>query len=283
MKHKHRLAAYLVLAGVLLLLASLSFLTPAFKQFTSPTYIRDLLLSWGNWGYILYILLYVASIPLPVPSAPVIFGGGYIYGAWLGMFLSLIAVIIGGTISFYLTRWLGEPLLEKLVDKHHIIHFNHLFKKRGPVVALTSFAVPIFPSDAVTLLLGLTTMKYYVFLIILIFGHIPRLLILNSLGDDVHTGFSITTVLGLLLGAVFVLIALFRERIKHFLYKELREVEQEVQKAEREVERKVKVVEKEEKVLEKDIKKEAKVVERVIEKDVKKIEREMRMKKKRKN
>lgn len=261
MKHKHRLAGYITLAVIILAVVLLSFLFPGLRQFADPEYVRNYLISLGGWGYVMFVVLLVASIPLPIPSAPVSLGGGYVYGIWIGTLLALLAVVLGSAISFFLTRKFGEPLLEKMVDKHHIVHFNHIFKKRGATAALIAFAIPVFPSDAVYLLLGLTRMKYHLFLLLVLIGHIPRFLIINTIGNDLHTGLSLRTVVMLIAGALFILITLFRERIKKLLFKELKEVEREARVIEKDVE-------KEEKIIGKGLKKEVNIIEREVKKEL---------------
>ncbi len=235
MKHKHRVIGYIVVFIIIIILSSLVYFIPGIEKFSSPTYLRGLLLSVGAWGYLVYIILLILSVPLPIPSAPIVLTGGYVYGAFLGTVLSLLANTIGATIGFYLIRKNGKPLLEKLVDKHHILHFNHLFKKRGEVVAFISYIVPIFPSDAVSMLLGLSKIRYHTFFILLILGHIPRYVLISTFGNDLFTGFTPLTVAVLIGMILLILIALFREKLKRFFFKELHEIESEVKKVEEEI------------------------------------------------
>ena len=227
MKKKFRINGYIIATLIALVIFTITKFSPNLQNFTSPEFVRDYLLGFGNFGYIMYVILILFSIPLPIPSTPIILAGGYIYGMVLGTILALIGAVIGGTIAFYLVRIYGKPFLEKLVDKHHINHFNHIFQKRGSIAALISYAIPLFPSDTVNLILGLTRMKYLTFLFLVIIGHIPRYLIVNSLGEDLYTGFTIKTLLALILGAIFILIAIFRKSIQRFMFKELRELEDE--------------------------------------------------------
>ncbi|MBI2668590.1 TVP38/TMEM64 family protein [Candidatus Woesearchaeota archaeon] len=235
MKQKHRFFGYAVVVVIALIIAALAMYFPAWKQFSSPTFLRDYLLHLGNWGYFAYIILFVLSIPLPIPSTPVALVGGYLYGTVVGTILTLIATVIGASISFYLVRKFGQPLLERFVSKHHIIHFNHIFKKRGVNAALISYAIPIFPSDALNFLLGLTKMRWHTFLLVVLVGYIPRYIIINALGENLQTGFSVQTILWLVLSAVLLGIAVFREQIKRLIFKELRELEKEAEVVEKEI------------------------------------------------
>tara|TARA_Y100000310_G_C20474324_1_gene711631 strand:+ start:206 stop:910 length:705 start_codon:yes stop_codon:yes gene_type:complete len=230
MKIKHRLFGYIVLAVIIIGISILPLFLDVFQNFSSPEYIRTLLIDAGIFGYGLLVLLLLGSIPLPIPSTPIILGGGYVYGLVIGSIVSLIGILIGASISFLLVRRFGRPLLKKLVDEHHMKHFNHVFKRRGKVAVILSYAIPIFPSDAVSLLLGLTKMRYTTFITLVILGHIPRVLLINSLGSDLYTGFTINSLFVVLGNSVFVLIAIFRKVLKKFFFKELRELGDEVSK-----------------------------------------------------
>ncbi len=245
MKQQHRIMSYATIIGAILLIAGISYFLPELKQFASPTYLRDLILQAGEFGYFLTILLLLSSVPLPIPSSSVVLVGGYVYGLIGGTILSLIGILIGGTISFFLARYFGRKLLEKLVDKHHIIHFNHLFKKRGVIIAFIAFIIPIFPDDAVMMLLGLTPIRYPVFLLTAFIAHIPRLLLINSIGSDLYHGFTKMTYILLAISLLMALVAIFREKIKRFMFKELRELERDVEREVVVVEREVGKVERE--------------------------------------
>ena len=226
---KHKFKSYLILGVVILIFLVLTKYFPGLKEFASPNYVRDFLIGYGNWGYLILVGLLLLSVPLPVPSTPIVLGGGYVYGIVVGTTLALVACAIGSSIAFLLIRKFGRPLLEILVDQKHITSFNKIFQKRGPLAAFISFAIPLFPSDAVSMILGLTRIKYRVFFTILMVAHVPRYLILNSLGEDLYTGFSLKTLLALILGALFILIAIFRKQIKRFMFKELKELEDEAE------------------------------------------------------
>lgn len=212
MKLKYKVVLYALWAVIVLSFLILRYLSPGLKAFTSPLFIRDYLLGFGSWSYLVFIGLLLLAIPLPLPSLPLVLGGGYVYGTVLGSFLALVAVIIGGTIGFFLVRKFGRPLLERVVSPEQIEHFNHLFNRKGKIAVFISYAVPLFPSDALTLVLGLTNLKFRTFLLLLVLGHIPRYLIINSFGEDLLAGFNLKTILALLLGILIILLIFFLRR-----------------------------------------------------------------------
>jgi len=227
MKQKHRHYGAIVFV-IVLIVAFFLLRYLNLDQFTDPEYLRMLLIDAGYWGYFLLVGLLLVAIPLPIPSTPIVLAGGYVYGPIIGTLLALIAVFLGGSIAFYTTRIFGRPVLESLVDEHHITHFNHIFKKRGVTAAFISYALPLFPSDIVHLMLGLTRISYKHFLALNLAGHIPRYLILNSLGGDFFSGFTLSSLWTILGAGIFILIAVFREPLKRLFFKELRALNHEV-------------------------------------------------------
>jgi uncharacterized membrane protein YdjX (TVP38/TMEM64 family) len=235
-KTKHKVWGYVFLVVSLILVFGSTLFLPILKNFTSPTVVRDYLLAAGNTGYVILAFLLLVSTLSPLPNTPIALGGGYVYGIWIGTILALIATIIGGVVYFNLARRFGMPLILKLVNKHHIAHFNHIFKKRGIGAVFISFAFPIFPSTTLCLLLGITNMKLHTFVWLAILGHIPRYLLLNSLGNDLYTGFGLQTIFILIGSIFFALIATFREKVKKIVFKELQELEDSVEEIEKELE-----------------------------------------------
>ncbi len=241
MKRQHRLMSYGAIGFLALVILGSSFFANNLTELLSPAYFRELLLATGAWGYVFLTFLVAASIPLPFPSAVIILAGGYVYGIATGSILSLVGIILGSCFSFYLTRFLGRPFLEKMVDAHHLAHFNHIFQRRGMSAALISYAIPVFPSDAVSLFMGITGVRFHTFFTVLLLGHIPRVLLTNVLGNDLWEGFSLRTIVVLLFCLAFVLAAIFRETLKKIFFRELRELEKEAITLEREVEKEVEV------------------------------------------
>jgi uncharacterized membrane protein YdjX (TVP38/TMEM64 family) len=240
-KTKHKIWGYIALGILLIVMAASTYFIPGFEKFTSPEYIRGILIGLGNWGYLAFIVLLIVSVLSPVPATPIILAGGYVYGLMTGSLLALISIVAGGSILFLLIKKLGEPLLKLFVDEHHIKHLQHILKKRGKVAALISFIVPLFPSTSVMLIVGLTGISYISFIALVILGHIPRFLLINSFGADLHSGLTIKTIIVASLGVLLILVAAFRVPLRKFLFKELKELENDAIKAEKFVEKEVRI------------------------------------------
>ncbi len=260
MKLKHQFKGYALVVSIIILIILLQSYFPIIRQFASPEFVREYLRSLGPWGYFMYVLIFLLSIPLPIPSTPVAIAGGYIYGMVFGTILSMIGTLLGASISFFLVRKYGEPLLEKMVSRKHIKHFNHIFKRRGINGAIIAYAIPIFPSDSLDFILGLSDIRFHTFLFITLMGNIPRYLLTNALGDGLFTGFSAKTIVVPLLTAIYLLIVIFREKVKLLLFKDLKELENDAQVIGRDVKKEVKWLEEDAQVIEQDVKREVALV-----------------------
>lgn len=217
MKTKAHFGSYVVLGFVILAFVGFSVLVPGLKQFATAGYVRTFILGFGGFAFAIYMALVIASVLLPIPSTAVIVAGGYVFGTTLGMILAWVSMIVGSSIAFFLIRWSGRPLLEKMVDAHHLKHFNAVFNRFGATAVLISYAIPLFPSDSVSLFLGLTRVSYSTFLFFVVVGHIPRLFIISSLGADFYTGFTVRSILLSLAALAFVFIVAYREKIHHMM------------------------------------------------------------------
>lgn len=225
MKTKHHLAFYTILGLAILILLTLSFLFPDLKETLAPSNIKLFVLGFGSLAFLAYVIILAIAVPFPVPSEPFIFAGGYIFSAFIGIPLAFVGMVLGSTASFFLSRWAGRPLLKKLVDEHHLKHLDLIFKKKGQTAALISYVLPIFPSDTVSLFLGTTKLAFLPFLLLVILGHIPRVIIIILLGQYLPTGLTAQNIIITSFAVILILIVIFREKVKRFFFKELEEIE----------------------------------------------------------
>jgi len=216
MKVKYRVISYLILSITIVLFTLIKYLFPELQINT----VENILTGFGPFGIVIYLILVILSVPLPIPSSAFILAGGYAYGL-TGVITALIGVTLGSIVAFAIIRTYGKPLLYKLVDKHHIEHFQKLFDKRGTLAVLISYSIPLFPSDILSLFLGLTNLTYKRFIYLVILGHIPRVLIIGMLGEGLYNGLSLQTFVIFALVLLFVLIASCRTRLRQKLFKEL--------------------------------------------------------------
>src|SRR3989344_7222136 len=244
MKHHHKWVYSLIFVIALMVVGAIILESPAVHKFISTEAIKGYVQDLGISGYLLFFIVLLLSVPFPIPSLPIIISGGYIYGLVTGTVLTIIATIVGSAVSFYLVRKLGKPFLERFVEKKQINHFTSIFQKRGTWTIAISYALPVFPADEISFILGLTKIKFRTFMIFCIIGTLPRSLILNYFGRNITTGLSLENILLLVVSLAIMLVYIFREKMKIFFFKEIREIEKEAGTVEKEMKNGIKDVEK---------------------------------------
>ena len=182
------------------------------ESFRSPEEVRDYVEEFGAFGPFVVIALIILEVILaPVPGIFVAIGSGYAFGAIKGALYSYIGNVIGTIIAFALSRHFGRPLARKLIKPDKLNYYDRFFRERGIYGLWFAYIFPIFPTDIISFVTGLSSLKFKKFIKIVCVGFIPNMLFLNYFGDSLLTyGFGITTILlGSVFGLVFLLAFLF--------------------------------------------------------------------------
>jgi uncharacterized membrane protein YdjX (TVP38/TMEM64 family) len=120
----------------------------------------------------------------PVPGQ--IFGlvNGYLYGVVRGTFYSWLGVQLGSALAMALARYLGRPLVERLVRKERLDRWDRLARKRGPVFFLLVFLLPLLPDDLVCFVIGLSPLSIPYMLTLAGLARLPGLVVSNWIGAN---------------------------------------------------------------------------------------------------
>ena len=198
--------------------------------------LRELILSYGAWGPLIFISIQVLQVLLaPIPGEASGILGGYLFGFWPGLFYSTVGLTLGSWLAFALGRTLGRLFPHRLRDTTVYQRFNHLVYRGGFVIPFILFLFPGFPKDALSYLLGLSRMPLKIFLVIAAVGRIPGTLMLSLQGAQVYQGnYAKFVILLLVTGLVSLPFYLYHKQIMHRLETLRALLEEEEDQAERE-------------------------------------------------
>ena len=85
--------------------------------FMEPQRLTEAVRSAGPWAPLAFIGLYVAqTIVAPIPGQALNFAAGYLFGLIPGILYSWLGLILGSTAALLLARYLGRPLVQRLVN-----------------------------------------------------------------------------------------------------------------------------------------------------------------------
>ncbi len=116
---------------------------------------------------IFFAVIIIEVIIAPIPGGIIGFLGAAQFGFWQAWPIMYAGNVIGGLMGFFLSRELGQDFAEKHIPKKIQRHYAKLIDEH-PKALWFMYAIPIFPIDIISILLGLTRIHYKKLLLILI-------------------------------------------------------------------------------------------------------------------
>jgi uncharacterized membrane protein YdjX (TVP38/TMEM64 family) len=178
-----------ILAGIILMtLAILSWyfqreLQDTFAILSDQEAVSAYIQSFGILGpLVLGISHYLQVIIAFIPGHVFVLAGGYLYGFLPGLALNMLFVVTASQFAFFLAKKAGRPLVGKLVDPATLNKWQAIADKRGITFFTIAFILPVFPSDAMNFVAGLSGMSGRKFLIANFFGRLPSVTLLTFIG-----------------------------------------------------------------------------------------------------
>ena len=166
--------------------------------------LRAALLARGALAPLLLVGLQVVQVIIfPLPGEATGFLGGYLFGAWGGLFYSTVGLALGSWLAFGISRLFRQAVEQRLAHTEAYRRFNHLVAKGDFAIPFLLFFLPGFPKDSLSYVLGLSRMPWRAFLVIAAIGRIPGTLLLSLEGAQIYERNYLNLLL--LLGASLVL------------------------------------------------------------------------------
>ena len=207
--------AFVVLVAVGLVWAWQSGLLATLQADMSRDAIEHWVAAAGLWGPVVVILLMLlAVVASPIPSAPIALAAGAAYGHTYGTIYIVIGAEAGALIAFGLsrslgrrviTKWLGEKADMGLLGSQNALTFT----------VLASRLIPFISFDLVSYAAGLSCLHFWRFALATLAGIIPTSFLLAHFGGEVASGEMGATTwavlgLGLITGAPLLWVAFRR-------------------------------------------------------------------------
>lgn len=150
-----------------------------------PNEIKDFILSKGNLGPIVYLVLLTLLPLILFPDSVLVIGGGMVYGLAGGVILTSIGSLLGGIVAFLISRKLGRDAVQKLIKKDLVL-FSKDNRWGGLVLILVLRLIPLFPFKVVSYSAGLSDIKLRDFSIATVIGSLPGIFVYTNLGDKTN-------------------------------------------------------------------------------------------------
>lgn len=146
--------------------------------------VREYLRSYGAWGPVAaFLLIQLQAVFAPLPSFPVVYAAGFLFGTFWGGLLSWVSVLVSAALCFGLARGFGRPLVECVVSPRALRRADALFLRHGTFAVLLARLLPFTAFDLLSFAAGLTPMGLGPFLVATAIGMTPSIFLMAWAGD----------------------------------------------------------------------------------------------------
>ncbi|WNF38813.1 TVP38/TMEM64 family protein [Bacillaceae bacterium IKA-2] len=123
--------------------------------------MQNFIAGFGIWGYLIFILVFIAVAVLMLPAAVLTIVAGITFGPVLGGILSLIGATIGAAAAFLIAKYVARDMIVKKFKGNPI--FDKVDKgveKNGISFLILTRLVPVFPYNVQNYAYGLTSLNF---------------------------------------------------------------------------------------------------------------------------
>ena len=156
---------------------------------TSIEGLREIISQCGAWGMVVFVLLQVLVTTLlcfvPATSMTFVIVSVILFGALKGFAISALGVVISSMAMFIIGRFGGEKIAIKLVGEQSLKKAQDLLSIKSRIYLPLMFLFPIFPDDALCLVAGMTKMRWWEFLLIVLICRSIGVATTCFLGSDI--------------------------------------------------------------------------------------------------
>jgi uncharacterized membrane protein YdjX (TVP38/TMEM64 family) len=130
--------------------------------------IKAYIQSFGSLSVFLFVVFqFLQVVVLPVPGAVSVAAGVALFGAFPCAVYSMIGILLGSLVSFFLGRVLGVRAVEWLVGKQTLQKWMDKIKGKDYLLLSLMFLLPLFPDDILCFVAGLSSMSWLYFIIMI--------------------------------------------------------------------------------------------------------------------
>jgi len=136
------------------------------------------------WGAMTLTVIYAISLVFCFPGTPVNLAAGFLFGFWIGSFVTVIGCDIGATISFLLGRTLGRDWAQQQIRGNRKFQLVNLaVEKNAWLIIFLVRLSPIFPFGICNYLFGVTKSNLWTYWSATTAGLIPCTMAYTYLGS----------------------------------------------------------------------------------------------------
>lgn len=151
--------------------------------------MKEYLAGFGIWGPVVSMFLMVLQgLAAPLPAFVITFANAWIWGWAWGALISWTGAMIAAVLCFYLAKWFGRPLVERMVGTRALAISDRFFDRYGKYTVLIARLIPVVSFDLISYAAGLTNLTFWNFFWATGLGQLPATIVYSFLGENITSG-----------------------------------------------------------------------------------------------
>ncbi len=151
--------------------------------------LKEYILSFGAWAPLIsFLLMILQSVAAPLPAFVITFANAALFGWVYGAILSWFSAMTGAALCFYIAKFLGRSVVERLTSKFALDSVDKFFDKYGKHTILIARLLPFMSFDLVSYAAGLTSMSFISFFVATGIGQLPATIVYSYVGGMLTGG-----------------------------------------------------------------------------------------------
>lgn len=141
-----------------------------------------------------------------LPGQVIQIAGGYFYGFFLSMLLSIAGITCGSGIAFMIARMLGQRPVALIFGEQKFLKYKEMLDtKKAHMIIFLLYLIPGFPKDMLAYAAGVSRMRFTTFIVLSMVGRLPSMTMSLLMGGMLER----RNYTGAVILAIFVVIICF--------------------------------------------------------------------------
>jgi uncharacterized membrane protein YdjX (TVP38/TMEM64 family) len=146
--------------------------------------LRAYLRGFGLWAPLVSAgLVQLQALVAPLPSFPLTYANGLLFGTWWGGVLSWTSILLSALLCFGLARLFGRPLVERFVSPAALAWADRHVAGYGAFAIFLGRLIPFTSFDLLSYAAGLTPMRVGPFVLATGLGMTPWIFLTAAFAD----------------------------------------------------------------------------------------------------
>ncbi len=196
-----------------------------FTVFINPDELKNLILSFGSYSIIAFIVLQMIQVIIFfIPGEVVQVAGGYIFGPIIGGIASAVGIILGSIVAYFIAKLFGKKYINRLIEKNNLTKMQKILDAgSNNIVIFIIYFIPGIPKDILVYVAGISNVTLADFIIYSSAGRLPWIITSAMFGHGIHSeNYLSMIIIGLISGVLFLVGILRGHKIIDFFHRALK-------------------------------------------------------------